>query len=165
MKVFEVNVYIVTSIRAPKVGKAAGMWLIEFITSSDVPETREGTIYREKTTENALVLELLIAALQKLTKTCLVSVNTECGHILSAAENRWIMEWEAAGWVNKKRKPVANRELWQELSGLLKRHSVEFARGWHSYKPFMENQIRKIQEEQNAKTQGYKKDGIQQKNP
>ncbi len=152
MKVFEVKVYIVTSIRAPKAGKAAGMWLIEFITSSDVPVTRSGTIYEESTTENALVLELMIAALERLTKTCFVSVNTECGHVLSAANNRWIAEWEAAGWMNKKGKPVANRELWQELAGLIRKHYVEFESGWHSYRMFMENQVKRLKEEPHAKT-------------
>lgn len=152
MKVFEVNVYIVTSIRAPKAGRAAGMWLIEFITSSDIPVTRSGTVYEDNTTENALVLKLLIEALGKLTKTCIVSVNTECGHVLSAANNRWVAGWEAAGWVNKKGKPVANWELWEEAYSLIKKHSVEFVAGWHSYKALMEAEVKKLQEGPYAKT-------------
>lgn len=151
MKVFEVNIYIETSIKAPRKGKAAGMWLIEFLTSSDIPVTRSGTIAGEGMTENALALRLLVEAFRRLTKTCLVSVNTECGHILSAtarAEGRppWIQEWETAGWTNKGGKPVANKELWQELSALMRNHSVEFKNEWHSYRLVMKTEIGKIKE-------------------
>lgn len=151
MKVFEVNIYIETSIKAPKAGKAAGMWLIEFITSSDIPVTRSGMITERNTTENALVLKLLTEAFRKLTKTCLVSVNTECGHVLSVVNNGWLPGWEIGGWINKKGRPVANRELWQELSTLMKRHSVEFRSGWHAYKLVMDAQVEKAREGMDGK--------------
>lgn len=146
MKVFEVNIYIETSIKSPKEGNATGMWLIEFIMKSGEPKTKKGFMVEEGTTENELTLRLIVEALNRLTKSCFVSVNTECGHVLSAVNNKWLNRWESDGWFTRKGKPVANKGLWQELSGLMGKHSVKFKNEWHSYKVFMQAKVKKIQE-------------------
>lgn len=93
MDIFEVNIYIETSIHGPKAKRAAGEWLVEFITSKGEPVTRSGIICREEISENALTLELLRDALSRLTKTCSVRVNTECGHVLNVMQNHWLAQW------------------------------------------------------------------------
>ena len=83
MDIFKVNIYIETSIRGPQREKrAAGMWLVEFITSRKIPVTRKDLLYRENITGNALQLELLGNALSILTKPCRIQVNTCCKYIL-----------------------------------------------------------------------------------
>lgn len=117
MNTFEVNIYIETSTHGPqKAKKAAGEWLVEFVTSKGVPVTRSGMIYREGTTENALSLELLRKAFSILTKTCQIRVNTSCEHILNTMQNHWLSQWRKKDWVNAKGRPVANKELWQQVS-------------------------------------------------
>jgi len=65
MSIFNVSIYIETTIKGPRAGMAAGAWLVEYITGKEVPETRSGFLWREETTENALTLELLAAACQQ----------------------------------------------------------------------------------------------------
>ena len=147
MAIFNVSIYIETSIKGPLVKKAAGVWLVEYITSKDIPETRSGFLWREEATENALTLELLAAAFSILTKTCSVRVNTQCEHVLNAVRNGWLHQWKDNGWVNAKGKPVKNAELWQPLSVLMGKHLVEFDSGSHPYRLVMQDKIRKSMRE------------------
>lgn len=145
MEGFHVNIYLETSIRGPGAREAAGEWLVEFVTSSGIPVTRSGIVWRKKTTQNALTLELLRDALSILTKTCSIRVNTQCEHVLGTINNQWIPQWEKSGWVNAKGKPVANAELWQQVYGIIREHYhfVETCTGAHSYQAVMQDDIRK----------------------
>lgn len=140
---FHVNVYIETSISGPAIREAAGEWLVEYITSAGIPVTRGGVVWKERTTENALALELLRDALGILEKTCSVRVNTQCGHIINTVNNHWLPQWEKNGWVNAKKKPVGNMELWQQVYGLMRNHFIEVSSGWHEYQGIMRHDIRK----------------------
>lgn len=141
MDIFNVNIYIETSARGPAVREAAGEWIVEFITTNGIPVTRNGVIYKNRTTENALALELLRDAFSILTKTCSVRVNTECRHILNTMHNHWLPQWRKRDWVNAKDKPVTNKELWQQVSDLMDKHYVEFTSGYHSYRNVMQEDI------------------------
>ena len=152
MDSFCVEAYIETSIKGPAVGEAAGEWLIEYVTGAGVPVTRNGIIWRSKTTENALTLELLIGALSILTKTCSVRVNTPCGHVLNAVNNRWIPQWEKKGWVNAKGDPVKNAELWQQADRLMKNHLVEIYSWNHKYREVMRYDIWKEMKKTHAES-------------
>lgn len=128
MELPNVTVYIVTDARPPSKRQAAGAWLIEyrFTTCNKKPEIREGGLYRWKTTENAIVLELIRDALSRLTKPCSVWVNTQCELVLNAAKRCWIRQWEEDGWKNAKGKPVKNAELWQQAAKEMAKHCVSF---------------------------------------
>lgn len=143
MDTFHVNIYIETSSRGPAVRKAAGEWIVEFVTSKEVPVTRSGIIYHEKTTEYALALELIKDALSILTKPCSVIVNTTCTSILNATQNHWVSQWRKNDWTRAQGKPVSNKELWQQVSELMDNHYVEFDSGQHSYRNVMQKDIQK----------------------
>lgn len=142
----KVTIYLETSFHGPAIRKAAGEWLIEYIKTNGEPETRQGLIAKEKTTENALALELLKVALGKLTKPCTIRVNTECDHILNVMKNYWLPQWEKNGWRNAKNKPVKNTELWQQCQELMLEHSVTFGNGENSYRKVMQADIKKEME-------------------
>lgn len=143
MKIFHVSIYIETSIKGPKVTRAAGEWLAEFVTSSRIPVTRSGIIIKEKTSENALTLELLRDALSILTKTCSIRLNTKCGHILQALGNGWTEQWKKNGWKKAGGKELANAELWKEVSGLMEHHLIDIDSGWHEYQDVMLRDIKR----------------------
>lgn len=140
---FEIRIYIETSVHGPKIGAAAGMWLIEYIKSNGEPETRQGTIYRETITETALTLELLNQALSRLKKNCLILINTECEHILNTMRNHWLPQWQQNGWTKARGKPVKNAVLWQQCADSMANHSVSFTKEWHPYKSLMQTEIRR----------------------
>lgn len=134
---FKVNIYIEVYYTGPAVMDNAGMWLIEYIKSNGTPVTRSGIIKKDKITENALVLELLVAALETLTKLCFVRVNTRCEHVLHTTQNHWLVQWKKNDWRNAKGREIKNKELWQKVSELMELHVVSFCSGEHSYRKRM----------------------------
>jgi ribonuclease HI len=41
-------------------------------------------------------------------------------------QQRWYERWEKNGWLNYSRKPVENRDLWERLLTVVRRHRVVF---------------------------------------
>lgn len=131
---FEVSIYIETSIHGPARRPAVGEYYIEYIKKDGSPETRSGFLREEMTTENALALGLLQAALKRLVRPCSVRVNTRCEHILNVMGNHWLPQWEKAGWVTAKGKLIKNMTLWQQCRELMMDHTVTFENGPHSFR-------------------------------
>lgn len=136
---FEVTIYVETSFHGPAHREAVGMWLIEYIKKDGTPETRQGLVCCQKTTENALALETLVIALERLKETCVIRVNTRCEHILNAVGNFWLPQWEKNGWINAKNKPVKNVESWKKVAEAKRKHLMSFENGYNSYRSVMEN--------------------------
>lgn len=139
-----VTIYIETTIRGPAKRNGAGMWLIEYIKKDGTPVTRQGTIIRDATTESILTLECMKLAFDRLTKTCSVRVNTRCEQVLNSIENRWVAQWEKAGWIKANGKPVMHAELWQQVYELIKRHEVLIENTENSYRPAMETELNEL---------------------
>ena len=140
---FNVTIHIETSMHGPAVRKGAGEWLIEYIKKNGDTETRQGILVKEKTSENALSLELMAAAFEKLTKPCNVTVYTQCQHILNVMQNGWLAQWEKNDWKKAGGKEIKNLELWQQCRETMKPHAVGFTSGSHSYTNVMQAEIRK----------------------
>ncbi|MDR3079284.1 MAG: ribonuclease HI [Rickettsiales bacterium] len=77
------------------------------------------------TTNNQMELTAAIEALATLRYGCDVELYTDSQY-LKRGICEWIGVWEANGWKNSKKQAVANRELWQRLNDLAKRHSVSW---------------------------------------
>lgn len=104
---FDVNIYIETSIRQVKAAKtAAGMYVLECVSDREVLGTRDELIYEENITEYALNLKLLYAAFSRFTKCSSVIVNTECEKVFGAIKNQWYRQWKKDGWLTAKGSPV-----------------------------------------------------------
>jgi ribonuclease HI len=85
----------------------------------------------ESTTNNRMELQAVIAALREVGRhpewaAQPVSVYTDSAYVQRGI-SQWIHTWKRNGWRTSARKPVKNRELWQELSGL----SASLRVRWH----------------------------------
>lgn len=158
MEYCDVNIYIVTSVRAPAKRKAAGMYILEFIKENGEPATRNEVIYCDKTGENELVLQLLGSAFSRLRKPCSVLVNTTCQHVLNVFDNFWLPIWEKNGWKNAKGKEVGNKELWQQLREAMEDHLVSVTDEEHSYKNIMQDTLRHELEKEHTESVERNKD-------
>lgn len=145
--IFEVNIYLETSLHGPAVRSGTGEWMVEYIRTSGKPEIRKGIISREKTTENALTLALLLEALGILISPCQVRIYTSCSHILNVMQNNWLARWDKNGWINAKGDPVKNADLWQKCMALGRNHYIEVDNRYHSHMAKMREDIRKAAEE------------------
>lgn len=147
-----VSIYLESGIRGPARRSGAGAWLVEYIRKDGTPETRpvnpaDAVTWLPDTTQAALELTMLIDAFSILTKPCEVRINTKCEHILSAFENGWLEKWKESGWKNAKGKPVANADLWQQVSEYIDiQEEVLLESSENSYRNVMQMEI--LKEEQ-----------------
>lgn len=163
--IYNISIYIETTIKGPRPRMAVGAWLAERIDSQNGPQTRAGMFFSKRITENALTLALLSRALDEIAGscTCSIRVNTECGHVVNAVEKGWVKRWKENGWMNAKGLPVGNAGLWQQVSGKMERHLVAFDFGDHSYRNIMRDRIHRVLDREEEKragmTGGKEKDG------
>lgn len=78
------------------------------------------------TTVNIMELTAVIEALSALWHNGVaVQIITDSNYVVKGV-NEWLPDWLARGWKTAGKKPVANRELWEQLRGLLAQHKVTF---------------------------------------
>jgi ribonuclease HI len=44
-----------------------------------------------------------------------IEVVSDSTYVVNCFRDKWYVKWQARGWVNSQRKPVANRDLWEPL--------------------------------------------------
>lgn len=77
------------------------------------------------TTNNRMELTAAISALDALTRSCRVSVTTDSQYLVKGM-TEWISGWKRKGWINSKKEPVVNRDLWERLDTLSSVHKIEW---------------------------------------
>ncbi len=77
------------------------------------------------TTNNRMEMMAVIKALEALKKPSQVKIYTDSKYVMDGI-TKWIDGWKAKGWKTAAKKPVKNKELWQEIDAVVNKHSVEF---------------------------------------
>ena len=81
------------------------------------------------TTNNRMELTAVIGALKILKRDGLtIEIFTDSSYVASCFRDKWYMNWCKNGWMTSGKKPVENRELWEELISLVEKNKVEFFR-------------------------------------
>lgn len=80
------------------------------------------------TTNNIMELLSVIDALDMLKEPCNVKIYSDSAYVVNAINEKWIEGWLKTNWINSAKKPVKNRELWERLVPLLKKHQVKFVK-------------------------------------
>jgi ribonuclease HI len=82
------------------------------------------------TTNNRMELKAAIEGLRALKQRCEVVVTTDSEYLKNGI-TKWIQGWKSRDWVTKEKKPVLNRDLWEELDQLSTFHNTswEWTRG------------------------------------
>jgi ribonuclease HI len=76
-----------------------------------------------ETTNNQMELMAAITALESLDTAHRVVLYTDSTYVRKGI-TEWLAAWERSGWMNSKKEPVANQELWQRLQVAEQRHAV-----------------------------------------
>jgi ribonuclease HI len=101
-----------------------GGWGAVLLYKGAVKEIRGG---ERNTSNQRMELTACIEALACLKGTGLdVVVYSDSAYLVNGMQQRWYERWEKNGWLNYSRKPVENRDLWEELLKLVRRHHVVF---------------------------------------
>ena len=82
--------------------------------------------YEAHTTNNRMELMAPIQALTRLKEPCGVSVYSDSAYLVNAFEKHWLDSWQRHNWVKSDKKPVENKDLWQELLKYTGIHQIQW---------------------------------------
>ena len=80
----------------------------------------------QESTNNRMELMAAIMALRTLKRRTLVDLHTDSKYVQQGILE-WMDGWKKRGWKTAAKKPVKNKDLWQELDIEAERHEVN----WH----------------------------------
>ena len=66
-------------------------------------------------TNQRMEIRAAIEGLKALELPYTVTVRSDSSYVINCMNDHWYDKWRDNGWVGSKRKPVVNRELWEEL--------------------------------------------------
>ncbi len=73
----------------------------------------------KNTTNNRMELTAVIRALEELkTDKVPLAVHSDSAYVLNCFKNKWYVKWRQNNWLNSKKQPVENRDLWERLLDL-----------------------------------------------
>ena len=75
------------------------------------------------TTNNRMELTAAVEGLRALKEGCEVEVITDSEYVKNGI-TQWIHNWKRRNWMTSDKKPVVNRDLWQELDEEAARHQT-----------------------------------------
>ena len=78
------------------------------------------------TTNNRMEIMAVMEGLKTLSEKVQLRIVTDSKYVMNAFVEGWVDNWQANGWRTASKKPVKNRDLWEELIDLLERHDYEF---------------------------------------
>lgn len=98
-------------------------------------EGKEKTIeelggFETHTTNNRMELTATIEALKQVRDALPVTIKTDSQYVINGA-TKWVFGWEKNGWQTSQKTDVINKDLWEELVAVMRKHKVtwEHVRG------------------------------------
>ena len=78
-----------------------------------------------ETTNNRMELTAVIRALEALKRSSSIRIHTDSEYVRKGI-TEWIGNWKARNWKTADKKPVKNRDLWEQLDSLAQGHDIEW---------------------------------------
>jgi len=100
-----------------------GGWGTVIIVGDKIEKELGG--FEKDTTNNRMEIQAVIEALKYIVKNQktidknIITINADSAYVLGGVTT-WIKNWEKNGWKTANKKPVLNKELWQELISLVR---------------------------------------------
>jgi ribonuclease HI len=88
-------------------------------------QTKEVSGCEPDTTNNRMELMSVIAAFKQLKKPCRIRVISDSTYVIKGMKE-WMPGWIKKNWLNSRKQPVLNRDLWELLHDLCEPHTVEW---------------------------------------
>ena len=100
-----------------------GGWGALIINDKDKKEIYGG---ERETTNNRMELSAVIEALKYIDgQKCSLSIYTDSTYVLKGMSD-WINGWKNNNWISSTKKPVKNKDLWQQLDILTKNLDIDW---------------------------------------
>lgn len=148
---FEVNIYLETSLKGPGTRQGWYAAILEYRTQKKYGiETREIFGWESEITYHRSVLLAFLKSLKRLNKECILTVFTDSVYLGNNFTSN-LSNWERNGFKNAKGEDIKNKEEWQQIVTLSKRHEITFVRvKRHQYSLWMIEEAMKRMKENNS---------------
>ena len=100
-----------------------GGWAAVLIHGTREKEVSGASLH---TTNNRMELTAAIESLRALKRPCKVRLYTDSAYLARAFNDGWLSNWIKRGWKTASKKPVENKDLWDQLLELTQKHQVAF---------------------------------------
>lgn len=80
--------------------------------------------FEKQTTNNRMELLSAINSLKLVKFPCEIELYSDSDYLIKAFNDNWISSWEKNNWINSKKEPVKNKELWEELIAFNNIHKI-----------------------------------------
>ena len=74
------------------------------------------------TTNLRMEITAACVALETMEEGCSVTVYADASYLVNCMRRGWYKKWRENGWLNHRKAPVANRDLWERLLKATQRH-------------------------------------------
>ena len=81
--------------------------------------------YCPDTTNNRMELIAVIKGLEALKRPSRVRIVTDSNYVFKGITT-WIHAWQKRNWLNSRKEPVLNRDLWERLLRVSELHAIEW---------------------------------------
>ena len=81
---------------------------------------------KKDTTNNEMELTAALEALKMLKFPCEVDLHSDSAYLVNGFLQGWIYNWQKNNWQTADKKPVKNKEIWEQIYDLTKKHKVTF---------------------------------------
>ncbi|MCL1916850.1 MAG: ribonuclease HI [Peptococcaceae bacterium] len=98
-------------------------------------QQREISGFVQEATNQRMELTAAMRGLEALKRPCAVDLYSDSAYLINAFQRKWLAGWKRNGWMNSKKEPVANQDLWETLFELAGTHDVV----WHKVKGHADN--------------------------
>lgn len=84
---------------------------------------KEITFYEEQSTNQRMEIKAVIIAIAEILKTSHdeknIEIYSDSAYVCNCINQEWYKKWFKNGWINSKKEPVANKDLWENLFQML----------------------------------------------
>lgn len=106
---------------------ATGGW--SFVVADDSNLLRTGHV--ENATNNICEMLAIINAC-KFAENSLytepIVIYSDSAYVINCYKQKWYKKWQLNGWINSKKQPVANKELWEQLIPYFENNKFDFVK-------------------------------------
>ncbi len=78
------------------------------------------------TTNNRMEITAVLEGLRAVKRPVSITVFADSQYVLNAFKLGWLKKWRSSHWLNSKKKPVENADLWKQLLEVVDRHTINW---------------------------------------
>lgn len=105
-------------------GAGPGGWA--FVAIIDEKELLERSGGARRTTNQRMEVISALMALRAFPEGTTFALHSDSAYLINCMRQKWYEQWQANGWRNSRKRPVANRDLWELLIEEAARHDIEW---------------------------------------